>query len=139
MLITPNQLGSFPLIGEAIKPTYVAFMAALTACSHAGLVDEAWKYYNSMTKKYRIALGIEHYAAVADLLGRAGRLDKAYRFISSMHIEPTGSVWSTLLAACGVHKNVELAEKVAEKIFVVDPENSGSYVLLSNIYSAAKK
>ncbi|XP_024193260.1 putative pentatricopeptide repeat-containing protein At3g23330 [Rosa chinensis] len=125
--------------GEAVKPTYVAFMAVLTACSHAGLVDEAWKYYNSMTKKYRIAPGIEHYAAVADLLGRAGRLDEAYRFISSMHIEPTGSVWSTLLAACRVHKNVELAEKVAEKIFAVDPENVGAYVLLSNIYSAAKK
>ena len=110
-----------------------AFMAVLTACSHAGLVDEAWKYYNSMTKKYGIAPGIEHYAAVADLLGRAGRLDEAYHFISNMHIEPTGSVWSTLLAACRVHKNVELAEKVAEKIFAVDPENIGAYVLLVKI------
>lgn len=125
--------------GEAVKPNHVAFMAVLTACSHAGLADEAWKYYNSMTKKYGIAPGIEHYAAVADLLGRAGRLDEAYHFISNMQIEPTGSVWSTLLAACRVHKNVELAEKVAEKIFDVDPENIGAYVLLSNIYSAAKK
>ncbi|XP_004296377.1 PREDICTED: putative pentatricopeptide repeat-containing protein At3g23330 [Fragaria vesca subsp. vesca] len=125
--------------GESVKPNYVAFMAVLTACSHAGLVDEAWKYYNSMTKEYGIAPGIEHYAAVADLLGRAGRLDQAYSFISNMHIEPTGSVWSTLLAACRVHKNIELAAKVAEKIFAVDPGNIGAYVLLFNIYSAAKK
>ncbi|PRQ30965.1 putative pentatricopeptide [Rosa chinensis] len=62
--------------GEAIKPTYVAFMAALTACSHAGLVDEAWKYYNSMTKKYRIALGIEHYAYDAISLFEQTKGDK---------------------------------------------------------------
>ncbi|KAF3456762.1 hypothetical protein FNV43_RR01416 [Rhamnella rubrinervis] len=124
---------------EGVKPTYVAFMAVLTACSHAGLIDEAWKYFNGMNLKYGIAPGLEHYASVADLLGRAGKLEDAYDFISSMHIEPTGSVWSTLLAACRVHKNVELAEKVAEKIFMVDPENMGAYVLLSNIYSAAMR
>lgn len=124
---------------EGVKPNYVAFMAVLTACSHAGLIDEAWKYFNSMTLKYGIAPGLEHYAAMADLLGRAGKLEEAYRFISNMNIRPTGSVWSTLLAACRVHKNVELAEKVAEKIFLVDPENMGAYVLLSNIYSAARR
>jgi pentatricopeptide repeat protein len=124
---------------EGIKPNDVAFVAVLTACSHAGLVDEAWKYFNSMTQDFGIAPGLEHYAAVADLLGRAGRLEEAYKFICNMHIGPTGSVWSTLLAACRVHKDVELAEKVAEKIFRVDPENMGAYILLSNIYSAARR
>ncbi|CAK9166796.1 unnamed protein product [Ilex paraguariensis] len=122
---------------EGGKPTYVVFIAVLTACSHAGLVDEAWKYFNSMTQAYGITPGIEHYAAVADLLGRAGKLEEAYQFISSMHIESTSIVWSTLLAACRVHKNVELAEKVAKEIFTVDPENMGAYALLSNTYSAA--
>ncbi|KAF8401916.1 hypothetical protein HHK36_012867 [Tetracentron sinense] len=122
---------------ENVRPNYVAFVAVLTACSHAGLIDEAWKFFNSMIKDYGIAPGLEHYAAVADLLGRAGRLEEAYEFISNMHIEPAGSVWSTLLAACRVHKNIELAEKVAKKIFKLDPENMGSYILLSNIYSAA--
>ncbi|XP_010265006.1 PREDICTED: putative pentatricopeptide repeat-containing protein At3g23330 [Nelumbo nucifera] len=122
---------------ENVKPNYVAFVAALTACSHAGLVDEAWKLFHSMIHDYKITPGLEHYAAVADLLGRAGRLEEAYMFISGMHIEPTGSVWSTLLAACRVHKKIELAEKVAGKIFEIDPENMGSYILMSNIYSAA--
>lgn len=127
------------MITEGVRPNDVAFVAVLTACSHAGLIDEAWKYFNSMTQNYGIAPGLEHYAAVADLLGRAGKLDEAYQFISSMHIEPTGSVWSTLLAACRVHKNVELAEKVAKKIFAVDPDNIGAYILLCNIYSAARR
>ncbi|CBI31172.3 unnamed protein product, partial [Vitis vinifera] len=132
-----KQLHGYIIRMEGVKPNYVAFMAVLTACSHAGLVDEAWKYFNSMTQDYRIIPGLEHYAAVADLLGRVGRLEEAYEFISDMHIEPTGSVWSTLLAACRVHKNIELAEKVSKKLFTVDPQNIGAYVLLSNIYSAA--
>ena len=44
-----------------------------------------------------------------------------------------------MLAACRVHKNIKLAGKVAGKIFRVDPENMGAYILLSNIYSAARR
>ncbi|XP_022978655.1 putative pentatricopeptide repeat-containing protein At3g23330 [Cucurbita maxima] len=124
---------------EGIKPNYVAFMSVLTACSHAGLVDEAWKYFNSMTQDFGIVPGVEHYAAVSDLLGRAGRLEEAYDFICGMHMGPSGSIWSTLLSACRVHKNVDMAEKVANRIFEVDPENTGAYVLLANIYSGARR
>ncbi|KAF2313993.1 hypothetical protein GH714_021378 [Hevea brasiliensis] len=121
-----------------VRPNYVAFVAVLTACSHAGLIDEAWRYFNSMTQNYGIAPGLEHFAAMADLLGRAGKLDEAYKLISSLE-RPVGSVWSTLLSACRVHKNVDLAEKVAKEIFEVDPENVGAYILLSNIYAAAQR
>lgn len=124
---------------EGTKPCYVTLIAVLTACSHAGLIDKAWEYFNSMTQRFGIAPGLEHYAALADLLGRAGRLEEAYNLISNMHIEPTGSVWLTLLAGCRVHKNVELAEKVAEKIFMVDPLNMGAYMILSNVYAAARR
>jgi pentatricopeptide repeat protein len=125
---------------EGVKANSIAFVAALTACSHAGLIDKAWSYFNSMTRDYGIVPGLEHYTAMADLLGRAGKLEEAYEFISSMHIrQPTGSIWSTLLSACRVHKNVELAEKVAEKIFMTDPDNTGAYILLANVYSAARR
>lgn len=124
---------------EGLKPNSVAFVAVLTACSHAGLVDKAWSYFNNMTQDHGIAPSLEHYAAMADLLGRAGKLEEAYEFISSMDVGPTGSVWSTLLFACKVHKNVQLAEKVADKIFMIDPDNMGAYVILSNIYSADRR
>ncbi|KAF1874511.1 hypothetical protein Lal_00029938 [Lupinus albus] len=127
------------MLVDGIQPCYVAFIAVLTACSHAGLVDAAWKYFNSMERDFGIVPGLEHYAAVADLLGRAGRLEEAYDFISNMRIQPTGSVWSTLLAACRARKNIELAEKVVDKILLVDPENTGAYALMSNIYSASQR
>ncbi|KAG7583070.1 Pentatricopeptide repeat [Arabidopsis suecica] len=121
---------------QGVEPNQVAFVAVLTACSHVGLVDEAWGYFNSMAKVYGLNQELEHYAAVADLLGRAGKLEEAYDFISKMRVEPTGSVWSTLLSSCSVHKNLELAEKVAEKIFTIDSENMGAYVLMCNMYAS---
>lgn len=121
---------------QGVKPNQVAFVAVLTACSHVGLVDEAWVYFNSMTKVYGLNQELEHYAAVADVLGRAGKLEEAYNFISNMRVEPTGSVWSTLLSSCSVHKNLELAEKVAEKIFAIESENMGAYVLMCNMYAS---
>ncbi|KAK2385560.1 Tetratricopeptide repeat (TPR) superfamily protein [Trifolium repens] len=129
------------MLEDGVRPCYVAFMAVLTACSHAGLVDEGLRYFNSMERDFGIAPGLEHYAAVADLLGRAGKLEEAYDFISNMggQVQPTGSVWSTLLAACRAHKSVELAEKVVDKLLLIDPENMGAYVLMSNIYSAARR
>ncbi|XP_022718716.1 putative pentatricopeptide repeat-containing protein At3g23330 [Durio zibethinus] len=124
---------------DGVKPNYVSFIAVFTACSHAGLTDEAWKHFKRMSQNHGITPGLEHYAAMADLLGRAGKLEEAYEFISSMHIAPTGSIWSTLLSACRVHKNLELAEKVAKEIFKIDPGNVGAYILMSNMYAAARR
>lgn len=124
---------------EKVKPNAVAFVAVLTACSHAGLVDQARRYFRSMSEDHGISPCLEHYAAVADLLGRAGRLEEAYEFISAMGaaVAPTASVWSTLLGACRVYKNLEMAEKVAEEIFELEPREAGPLVLMANIYSAA--
>ncbi|KAL3645659.1 hypothetical protein CASFOL_010839 [Castilleja foliolosa] len=124
---------------EGVKPNSGSFLAVLTACSHGGLVDESWKYFTSMTRDYNIYPSIEHYAAVSDLLGRAGKLDEAYDFISKMNIMPTGAIWSTLLSACRVHKNVELAERVFKEMLLIDPNNVSAYVLLSNVYVAANR
>ncbi|CAO2035767.1 unnamed protein product [Urochloa humidicola] len=120
---------------ENMKPNHITFLAVLTACSHAGLVDKGRKYFNSMSDQYGIVPTLEHCAAFADILGRVGELDEAYNFISKMQIKPTASVWSTLLRACRVHKNTSLAEEVAKKIMKLEPRSIGSHVVLSNVYS----
>ncbi|KAL7124115.1 hypothetical protein ABFS83_14G026900 [Erythranthe nasuta] len=125
------------MVADGINPNSGSFLAVLTACSHGGLVDEARKYFKIMMRDYSISPCVEHYAAVSDVLGRTGKLDEAYKFICNMHIEPTSTVWSMLLSACRVHKNVELAEKVAERILIIDPHHVSAYVLLSNVYVAA--
>eukprot|EP01018_Ginkgo_biloba_P013186 Gb_32455 [translate_table: standard] len=121
---------------SGINPNHVTLVCVLCACCHAGLVDEGRQYFNSMSHCYHITPTMEHYVCMVDLLGRAGRLDEAENFINKMPIKPDATVWRCLLAACRIHKNLELGEHVAECLFQLDPENAAPCVLLSNIYAA---
>eukprot|EP01018_Ginkgo_biloba_P029369 Gb_08125 [translate_table: standard] len=119
-----------------LKPNDITFISVLSACSHASLMDEGWKYFKCMSEDYCVTPKVEHYSCMVDLLGRAGHLDEAEEFIQKMPVEPSAGVWA-LLGACRIHHNIELGERAAECLFVLDPEYDGLYVLLSNIYAAS--
>jgi pentatricopeptide repeat protein len=59
---------------EGVQPNDITFICLLTACSHAGLVDEDMHYYASMTTNYMIIRKLEHHACMVDLLDHAGHL-----------------------------------------------------------------
>uniref|UniRef100_N1QXY3 DYW domain-containing protein n=1 Tax=Aegilops tauschii TaxID=37682 RepID=N1QXY3_AEGTA len=119
------------------NPNYITFISVLAACSHAGLLDMGRYWYKTMKNKFGVEPGVEHYGCMVDLLGRAGCLDEAYGLIKEMKVKPDAAIWGALLSACRVHKNVELAEISAKRLFELDATNSGYYVLLSNIYAEA--
>ncbi|CAK9225565.1 unnamed protein product [Sphagnum troendelagicum] len=121
---------------EGVQPDDVTFVCLLSACSHAGLVDEGMRCFVSMSTVYGIPTQLEHYTCMVDLLGRAGHLQKAENMVMAMPCKPHVATWMTLLGACRIHGNVEMAERVAKRILDMEPENAAGYVLLSNIYAA---
>ncbi|KAK9748049.1 hypothetical protein RND81_02G031800 [Saponaria officinalis] len=118
---------------EGVKPDLVTFVGVLSACNHAGLVEEGYSHLRSMSSVYGIEPGLCHYACMVDLLGRSGRLKEAESFINNMPVEANALIWGTLLAACKVHGDVELGKLAAEKVFELAPSELGAYVSLSNI------
>ncbi|KAI9176331.1 hypothetical protein LWI28_001420 [Acer negundo] len=82
-------------------PDHVTFVGVLSTCSLAGMVDEGFKHFKSMSQVYGLAPWMEHFSCMADLLGRAGELDKIEDFINKMPIKPNILIWSTVLGACG--------------------------------------
>ncbi|XP_060207418.1 pentatricopeptide repeat-containing protein At1g04840-like [Lycium barbarum] len=120
-----------------IKPDGVSFLAVLTGCSHAGHVDQGLQIFDSMQHECSIEPTMKHYAAVVDLLGRAGRFDEALKFIGSMPLEPDYVIWGALFSACRAHKNIEVAKVASEKLLQLEPKHAGSYVFLSNVYARA--
>ncbi|KAJ8768460.1 hypothetical protein K2173_021613 [Erythroxylum novogranatense] len=120
-----------------IEPDALAFLGVLTACNHAGRANEGRIFFKQMKDEYGIQPSEKHYACVVDLLGRAGCLEEAHNLVNNMPMAPSPMVWGALLAACRVHRNVELAEVAATELFMIEPKNSGNYILLSNIYAAA--
>ncbi|RZB96449.1 pentatricopeptide repeat-containing protein DOT4, chloroplastic-like [Glycine soja] len=122
-----------------IEPEESSFTSILYACTHSGLLKEGWKLFDSMKSECNIEPKLEHYACMVDLLIRSGNLSRAYKFIETMPIKPDAAIWGALLSGCRIHHDVELAEKVAEHIFELEPENTRYYVLLANVYAEAEK
>ncbi|BFG40020.1 hypothetical protein CerSpe_262940 [Prunus speciosa] len=124
---------------SGVKPDAITFVGVLAACSHAGLVDEGISHFNSMHKVYGIQPSIEHYGCMVDILGRAGRIAEAEELIQKMKMPPDRFVLGGLLGACRVRGNLEAAERAAQQLLELDPDDDGAYVLLSNLYSSMKK
>ncbi len=120
---------------EGVQPDDVTFVCLLSACSHAGLVDEGMHCFAIMSTVYGISTKLEHYTCMVDLLGRAGHLQKAENMVMAMPCKPHVAAWMALLSACRIHGNVEMAERVAKRFLEMEPENAAGYVLLSNIYA----
>ncbi|RDX92836.1 Pentatricopeptide repeat-containing protein, chloroplastic, partial [Mucuna pruriens] len=116
-----------------VQPDEITFLGILYACSHNGLVEEGFEYFHSMTREYGIVPSIKHYGCMLDLLGRAGRLEEAYKFIDELPIKPTPILWRTLLSSCSSHGNVEMGKQVIQRIFELDDSHGGDYVILSNL------
>ncbi|XP_038681971.1 pentatricopeptide repeat-containing protein At5g08510 [Tripterygium wilfordii] len=123
------------MLREGISPDDVTFVGLLLACTHGGMVAKGEELFDSMERRFSIIPKLEHYGCMVDLLGRAGKLQKAYDLIESMPMKPDSVVWGTLLGACSFHRNVELGEKAAKSLFKLEPWNPGNYVILSNIYA----
>jgi pentatricopeptide repeat protein len=122
------------------RPNDVTYVVLLSACSHSGLVDEGLKIFESMVNDISIAVRDEHYTCLIDLCSRAGRLDDAKRLIHYLKIKPaSGSVWSALLGGCNAHGNESIGNLAARNLLQAEPDNAGTYTLLSNIYASAGK
>ncbi|XVF60645.1 hypothetical protein PTKIN_Ptkin08bG0064800 [Pterospermum kingtungense] len=124
------------MVEAGVKPNEVTFTSALHACSHSGLVDEGLDLFKFMLRNHQISRQVDHYTCIVDLLGRSGRLDEAYDIIRTMPFAPSHAIWGALLGACVIHENVELGEIAAKRLFELEPENTGNYVLMAKIYSA---
>lgn len=122
-----------------IKPNAITFTAVLTACSYTGLVEEGKSLFYAMERDYNLKPTVEHYGCMVDLLGRAGLLDEAKRFIQKMPMEPNAVIWGSLLKACHIHKNIELGEEIGEILIEMDPSHGGRYVHMANIHAMGKK
>lgn len=118
-----------------VRPNDLTFLAVLSACAHAGLVDEGKSIFYKM-KEYSLVPTLKHYACMVDLYGRSGYLDEAEALVLSMPFTPDGGIWGSLLTSCKMHNNVEMGMKIAKYAIEADPENDGYYILVSDFYSS---
>ncbi|XP_042504650.1 pentatricopeptide repeat-containing protein At2g13600-like [Macadamia integrifolia] len=120
---------------QGVSPDHITFVALISACSHAGLVEEGLRYFKAMHRDYGIVPMEENYGSVVDLLARSGQLEEAINLIRKMPMKAGGSVWGALLGACRIHGYTEEAEHAAESLLKLVPNEGGFQKLLSSIYA----
>ncbi|KAI3524077.1 hypothetical protein L1887_02715 [Cichorium endivia] len=126
----------FHMLELGVKPNHITFLAVFQACNHGGFIKKGWEIYDLMTKVYKIEPKLDHYSCMIDLLGRNGKLNEAFDLIQKMPMNPDIGIWSSLLSACKIYKNVEIAEVAAWNLFEMDSKSAVPYVEMANIYAS---
>ena len=54
-----------------------------------------------------------------------------------MPIEPSAKVWGALLHGALVCGDAELGKFICDHLFEIEPENTGNYIIMANLYSKA--
>ncbi|KAK7309587.1 hypothetical protein RJT34_06438 [Clitoria ternatea] len=121
-----------------LVPNGVTFISLLLACNNAGLVEEGCQIFASIRSNQNIELTRDHFTCMIDLLGRSRRLEEAAMLIQEVR-NPDVVLWRTLLNACKIHGEVEMAEKIMRKVLELSPGDGGTHILLTNLYASAGK
>ncbi|KAK4591921.1 hypothetical protein RGQ29_016406 [Quercus rubra] len=103
-------------------PDGITFIGILCACTHMGLVEDGFSYFQSMVDDHSIVPQIEHYGCMA------------IEFVRKMPMEADAVIWAALLGACRIYENIELAEVALDQLIKLEPKNPSNFVMLSNIY-----
>ncbi|XP_057794219.1 pentatricopeptide repeat-containing protein At3g24000, mitochondrial-like [Salvia miltiorrhiza] len=120
-----------------VKPNKITFVGVLSACSQAGMVDQAFAYYDMMKNEYRISPVMDHYSCLIDMFVRLDRIDEAFDFIEKANLAPNEFIWSILIAGCRSQGKLELAFHAAEQLLELELKDSETYLLLLNMYVSA--
>lgn len=125
--------------GVAVCPNDITFIGVLSACVHAGLVNEGRHFFDLMSSSFGLVPKVEHYSCMVDLLARAGLVYEAWNFIEKMPENPDEIVLGALLGACQKVGNIDVSESVMKILLEMEPSNSGNYVISSKIYANFKR
>ncbi|CAI8595509.1 unnamed protein product [Vicia faba] len=121
-----------------LAPNGVTFISILLACNNAGLVEEGCQIFAFIRNNHNIELTRDHFTCMIDLLGRARRFEEAAMLIEEVK-NPDAILWRTLLNACKIHGEIEMAEKFMAKMLDHAPRDGGTHILLTNIYASSGK
>ncbi|KAG8067432.1 hypothetical protein GUJ93_ZPchr0005g15797 [Zizania palustris] len=104
-----------------ITPTGHTFVLVLNACANSEAIEEAFLYFDYMSRDHGIEPGVEHYVGIIEVLGKSGHLNEAVEFIEKLPFEPTAVVWESLLNLARMNGDIDLEDRAEELLVSLDP------------------
>ncbi|GKE17297.1 pentatricopeptide repeat-containing protein, partial [Tanacetum coccineum] len=127
------------MVSSGLIPNEVTFLSVLSAWGHGGLINEGKSLFDKMVHRYGIKPTIMHYGCMVDLYCRAGDVDEAMELINRMPMEPDAVIWRSILSACMIKRDLQLADIATKKVLELEPNDDGVYILLWNVYRLTNK
>ncbi|XP_076930036.1 pentatricopeptide repeat-containing protein At4g31070, mitochondrial-like [Bidens hawaiensis] len=124
---------------KGIEYDSITVLAVLSACNHAGLVEQGHEVFYEIVKDENLSVNMEHYACFIDLLGRAGKIELAGEVLRTMPMKPSPKIMSSLVSACKIHGRLDIAESLLSWFIESEPGNAANHTLLSMIYAESGK
>lgn len=124
---------------QGINPNKAIFASVINAYALDGLMNEGKRFFSSMMEEYKLSPGLEHYTAMANLLGRSGKLSEACELIKNMPIEPNAAVWYALLTAARIYDDFKIANLAVRHLFRLEPRNPEVHRLLLHAQALYEK
>ncbi|KAL2321562.1 hypothetical protein Fmac_025941 [Flemingia macrophylla] len=128
------------MAASGTDPNETTFVAVLTACTHARMVQQGLWLFQEMSSTYGVVPQMEHYACVVDLLSRAGMVEEAEEFMEEKMgglAAGDANVWGALLNACRIHKKIHVGNRVWKRLLDMGVNDCGAHVLTYNIFREA--
>ncbi|XP_078443856.1 tetratricopeptide repeat (TPR)-like superfamily protein [Wolffia australiana] len=110
---------------------HVALLAVISACSHAGQVDDGLRHFSVFQASEEVHG--EVYGGVVDLLGRAGKMDVAMQVAERVK---DVKAWRALLGVCRINGGAAAAQMAAGKIAEKGGGAVDAYAVLSGVLAA---
>eukprot|EP00250_Pteridium_aquilinum_P020366 c24790_g7_i1 orf=935-2650(+) len=122
---------------EGCTPNDVTFVCLLSACSHMGLVEDAFKHFNAMRQQYGITPTQEHYNCLLDLLGRVGLFNEVNELLGRMPDGVNIVGWTSLLNSCKIFGNLDLGRNCLQVVANLELRNASSFMLMARLFGNA--
>ena len=116
----------------------VTFVVLLTACSHAGLLEDGEKLFDEMCAICCLTPTLEHYICMIDVFGRAGHFDKMKSMLEKVSSHHRNlPLFLTILSACRKWGNMKLGNWAFEQSIKLNDKYGAAYICMQNIYTTS--
>ncbi|KAJ1253993.1 hypothetical protein BS78_K136900 [Paspalum vaginatum] len=116
-----EALRLFELMKQSMPPTSHTYLLVLNACSNSEAIEEAFLYFDAMSRDHGIEPGVEHYVGLIEVLGKSGHLNEALEFIEKLPFEPNAMVWESVLNLARMNGDIDLEDRAEELLVSLDP------------------
>ncbi|KAG0537262.1 hypothetical protein BDA96_03G133600 [Sorghum bicolor] len=119
-----EALRLFELMKECLAPTSHTYVLVLNACANSEAIEEAFLYFDAMSRDHGIEPGVEHYVGIIEVLGKSGHLNEALEYIEKLPFEPNAMVWESVLNLARMNGDIDLEDRAEELLVSLDPSKA---------------